>query len=173
MSDLPEMTSLPAPIAIDRLSDEPFDVSLNLNSEDCQALASYLEVPAVEHLNAAATVTRFGTLITVRGELSSRMTRICVASLQEMQEEISEDFLVTYTTDSVSVDAGHKEIEADLDAPEPLEGDHLPIGDVILEQLVLAMDPHPRREDSEPVQDPRAGERISPFSVLDGLKPKS
>ena len=62
-----------------------------------------------------------------------------------------------------------------LDDAEPLTGDVLDIGELVAEELSLALDPYPRLPDAEPGRPESSGRdvpRESPFDVLAKLKPK-
>ena len=75
---------------------------------------------------------------------------------------------------------------ADLDDAEPLEGETLDIGEIVAEELSLAMDPYPRRRDIDLtaidlgpdvslVDEDGAenhAEKRKPFDVLAALRPK-
>ncbi|MEM9234280.1 MAG: DUF177 domain-containing protein [Pseudomonadota bacterium] len=172
MSNFPTLESFSGPLRLDRIGDVPETRALVASEEDRRELAAFLDIPGIVALSGEATALRSRKIITVRGHLTARLTRSCVASLEELTEEIDEDFTVTFTDGPVDIPHG-EEVEADLDAPEPVEGDKLYLGDVLLEQLVLAMDPHPRKEGVEPIADPKAGERISPFDVLRKLQSES
>lgn len=154
--------------AEDILPGRPVTERLEMSAEDRAALAQAFDIPRVDRLEGELKAARRAGLIEVEGHLKAKLGRRCVVSLQEMEEEIDETFAVTFTEEAEPEREG--EFEADLDAPEPLEGGVLDLGAVLLEQLVLAMDPHPRIENAEPVEDPGAGARISPFDVLEKLK---
>ncbi|WP_370335816.1 DUF177 domain-containing protein [Parvularcula marina] len=169
MSDLPLLESFSAALDVAQIGDVPERRKFTASEADRESLAAFLGMPGVQALSGEATAIRRGKLITVEGHLSATLTRSCVVSLEELTEEIEEDFLETFTDELPNSDLP-EEMEADLDAPEPIEGGKLDLGTVLLEQLFLAMDPHPRKEGAEPQVDPKAGERISPFDVLGKLK---
>ncbi len=169
MSDLEKLESFHKTLDVDQLSDDAFLVELTLASAEFDALAHYLKIPGVSMLQARARVLRHGALVTVEGRIEATLTRECVATLEPLTEDIDEPFTVTYTTAPAAGDLP-EEMEADLDAPEPVEGGILDMQDVFFEQLVLAMAPHPRKEGAEAIPDPGAGATISPFSVLKDLK---
>lgn len=169
MTDRPDLPSFRHLVAVGELGDEPREAALTAAPEDRTAIAAFLDIPEVKALSGSARVTRSGPLIHVTGDLHARLGRTCVASLEPMEEGVREAFSVTFTTEPPAEDLP-EEMEADLDAPEPLEGDALDLGGVLLEQLVLAMSPHPRKDGAEPPADPGAGARISPFDVLERLK---
>ncbi|MEM6747865.1 MAG: DUF177 domain-containing protein [Pseudomonadota bacterium] len=169
MTNVPEpLETLSAAVAIDQLSEDPTERSMTVNADDRHALAQRLDVPGVNALSGTLRAVRHGSLIHIDGRLDADLERICVVSLEPMAESISEDFSTDYTVDvPESLD---DDVEVDLDAPEPLDGDNLGFGDVLLEQLVLAMSPHPRKEGAEAPNDPGAVRESSPFDVLKALK---
>ena len=162
---LPRFASFEHPVQADRIRPgAPETVSLTMDAPDREALARAFGIPGVTRLSGEAQAARRGGVIEVEGTVRAVLTRECVASLEEMTEEIEEPFAVAYTEHPRAPAEG--EVEADLDAPEPIENGVLDLGAVLLEQLVLAMDPHPRIEGAEAPADPGAGARITPFDVL-------
>jgi uncharacterized metal-binding protein YceD (DUF177 family) len=157
--------------AADILPGKPVTARLEMSAEDRADLADALDVPRVDRVEGEIKAARRAGLIEVEGRIIAKLVRACVVSLEEMDEEIDETFAVTFTEEQQPAREG--EFEADLDAPEPIEGGVVDFGAVLLEQLVLAMDPHPRIEGAAPVEDPGAGARISPFDVLERLKSES
>jgi uncharacterized metal-binding protein YceD (DUF177 family) len=160
--------SLSHPIQIDRLDDEPRVVELTASAEDRELLRQRYDVEDVAFLRGKLTAVRSGDLIRVTGTIDAELGRICGVSLEPMRERIDERFEVEYRIGSQGDLEG--EVEADLDAPEPLTASKLDLGEVLVEQLVLAMSPHPRIEDASPPKDPGAGKETSPFDVLKTLK---
>ncbi|MEM6650351.1 MAG: DUF177 domain-containing protein [Pseudomonadota bacterium] len=132
-------------------------------------MSTTLNVLGVKTIKGTAEVVRHGREVTVTGEVSAQLVRECVASLEPMEEDIHVKFTLQYWSVQ-SLEDYPEEMEADLDAPDPLVGDTLHMDDVFIEQLVLAMQPYPRKEGAEPVKDPGANASISPFSVLKTLK---
>lgn len=163
-----KLESLSHRIPLAELDGEAKHVSLKVSDEDRKALAERYDVRSVEALSGDMDVTRHGTLVRVAGSIEADLGRTCVVSLEPMRETIDENFAVEFTTEFSETD--EEEVEADLDAPEPLKGDAIDLGEVLLEQLVLAMDPHPRKEGAVAPEDPGAGKESSPFDVLKGLK---
>ncbi|GGY49051.1 YceD family protein [Parvularcula lutaonensis] len=163
-----ELESIHHPIALSDLDSDAKHVSITASEADRRLLAERYDVTDVIALKGDMDVTRHGSLVRVAGSIEAELGRTCVVSLEPMRETIAENFAVDFTTEFSETE--EEEVEADLDAPEPLKGDHIDLGDVLLEQLVLAMDPHPRKEGAEAPKDPGAGKESSPFDVLKGLK---
>lgn len=146
----------------------PVTAELSMNEADRAALAEAWGIPGIASLSGEALAARRAGVIEAEGTVRAVLTRSCVATLEEMTEEVEEAFLVTYTERPREPKEG--EAEADLDAPEPIEGGVLDLGQVMLEQVVLTMHPHPRKPDADAIADPGAGARISPFDVLASLR---
>ena len=145
----------------------PVTADLVMSEADRTTLAQDFRVPGVQSLNGEALAARRAGMIEVEGRVRATLTRQCVASLEDMDEVIDEAFTVVFTEHAP--EPADAEAEADLDAPEPIEGGRLDLGQVLLEQLVLAMAPHPRKPGAEAPADPGAGARISPFDALKAL----
>lgn len=159
-------------IDVNQLSTDPQTYEFVLSSNDRPAMAERLNIPGIEFLKALVTVQKTGDLITVTGHLDAKLDRECVVSLEPMKETISEDIDLQFTEEEPLSEVPY-EMEADLEAPEPIEDGQLYLGEALVEQLVLAMSPHPRIEGAVAPEDPGAGARISPFDVLKSLKSES
>jgi uncharacterized metal-binding protein YceD (DUF177 family) len=169
MSDFPKLDAFRAVVRVEALDREPHRVTLTAAADDRARIADYLGIPGIEALSGEAAATRRGPLVEVEGQLRAELVRQCVVSLEEMAETVDEPFVMTFTTEPEEIAPG-EEVEADLDAPDPIEGDELDLGAVLVEQLVLSMSAHPRKEGAEPATDPGAGATISPFAALEKLK---
>ncbi len=163
-----EFSSISRPLKVSDIQVEPSHVTLEASADDYPEIARAFGLRSVSLLKGEVEVTRHGKLIRVAGALEADLGRTCVVSLEPMQELLNENFAVEFTTDAPR--EADDDAEGDLDAPEFVDGEMFDLGDVLIEQLVLAMDPHPRKDDAEPPVDPGAGEGSSPFDVLKGLK---
>lgn len=168
MTEQQRLKTLNIELLLADLDDQPRHETLIVGPDDLTVVAEDLDVTDIAKLAADMEVTRHGDLIRVAGSLDADLGRTCVVSLEPMRELVREQFAVEYTT--VPETYSEEEAEADLDAPEPLKGESLDLGSVLMEQLVLAMDPHPRREGAVPPADPKAGEETGPFDILKQLK---
>jgi uncharacterized protein len=149
---------------------------LRANDAECAALAERFGIPGIARLSGTLDVTRpgQGPAIRIVGEVTAEVTQTCVVSLEPFTQTVGERFVQRYTFEEV---AEPPEVFSDPDAeepPEPIAGDTLDIGEVLAEQLALALDPYPRApgvafggarfgeaEDAPPA---------SPFAVLKDLK---
>lgn len=166
--NLANLKSISRPFIVDKLDADPIAVTIAVNDEDRAELAKAYDVTDIRVLKADLDISRSADLVRVAGTLEADLGRTCVVSLEPLREPINEQFAVVYTT--VAADEVVGEYEADLDAPEPIEGDVLDVGQVVLEQLVLTMSAHPRKEGAQPPEDPKKGQESHPFDVLKSLK---
>ena len=136
----------------------------------------------------AARVTvdrRLGGQIVVEGRLRGRIIQACVLTLDPVTQDLDDTFRVVFKrdmADELDPESGEAVLNAQTDAPEPLEGNMLDVGEIVAEQLSLAADPYPRRpgaklEDVLPKyrQGGRRGapeQRRHPFAGLAALKDK-
>lgn len=112
---------------------------------ECAALAARFAIPAVTALACRFRVApAAGGVLVAEGELTARITRECVVSLELFEVPVEERFRVRFVPRAV--------IEADAEAPlDPESDDEIPyagavvdLGEAAAEQLALALDPYPR-----------------------------
>lgn len=143
----------------------------------------FLGLPA---FSARVTVDqRLGGSVVVEGRLRGRIVQACVLTLDPVTQDLDDTFRVVFKrdmADDLDPESGEAVLSAQADAPEPLEGNVLDVGEIVAEQLSLAADPYPRRpgaklEDVLPKhhQGGRRGapeQRRHPFAGLAALKDK-
>ena len=130
-------------------------------------IASRLGVPAVDALSGEFDVAKTPEGAALAGRIAARLQRDCVASLERFVEEIDESFEIRFAR-GLAQEAAGAEIEIGPDSPEPLDGDAIDLGEILVHQLSLAMAPFPRKPGARPLAEEFGGEtRISPFSGLD------
>lgn len=143
----------------------------------------FLGLPA---LSARVSVDRRpGGQIVVEGRLKGRILQACILSLDPVTQDLDDAFRLVFAeqvTEDRDPESGEALLNAHGDAPEPLEGNMLDVGEIVAEQLSLTADPYPRRpgiklEDVLPKS--KGGARRSapeqrrhPFAGLAALKDK-
>src|SRR6478736_3443586 len=126
----------------------------------------FLSLPAF-----AARVTvdrRPGGRVVVEGRLRGKIVQACILTLDPVTQDLDEAFRIVFKQDLAEErdpESGEALVSAHADAPEPLPGNSLDVGEIVAEQLSLAADPYPRRvgvklEDVMPK--PRRGGRPEP-----------
>ena len=115
--------------------------------------------------------------VSVAGHFEAEVTQTCVVSLQPLARRLSEDFQMLY---SLAPDEGGQAEPVDVDAaaddpPETLGPGGLDLGEAVVQQLAIALDPYPRGDDAtldslEWVgKDGGEAARPSPFEELKSL----
>ncbi len=106
----------------------------------------FLGLPA---FSARATVDRrAGGQVVVEGRLRGRIVQACILSLDPVTQELDETFRIVFRqglAEELDAENGETVLSAQVDAPEPLAGNMLDVGEIVAEQLALAADPYPRR----------------------------
>lgn len=118
--------------------------------QECAALARRFDLPAVDSLSGRLRVWRpgDGPIIRIEGRLAAEVRQTCVVTLETFASRLSEDFVQLFTLEAPAAGGEVFVSPEDEDTPEPLEGDALDLGEVLAEQLALALDPHPRKPDA-------------------------
>ena len=160
------------PIDLDDLADQWREVRLVANHDERAALAARLRLDAVERLEATVLARRMPLdEYEVSGRLSATVVQTCVVTLQPVRSVLSDEFHTRY------VPAGrlgeHDMLDANDEVVEALHGSSIDAGELVSQQLALAIDPFPRAQGAQWPQanDPeaRAPGRSGPFAALAAL----
>ena len=138
------MTELSRLLAPDRVGAGGLEQVVEAGPEELLALARRLMIPAVLRLRCTFHLRRAaGAVIAAEGDLEAEVVQVCVATLDEFEQPVSERFAVTF------VPAGSETDDDEPDSPDqlPFEG-VIDLGEAAAEQLALALDPYPRRPDA-------------------------
>lgn len=168
-----------ASIRLDSMPVTGRDVDVSPTAEERAAIAAQLGVTSVDAIAVHLHAVRFRGGIRVTGRLTGVVTQPSVVTLEPMSQEISEP------VDRIFLPGGEKEFAAranaeifvDLegdDVPDHFEGNEADLSDLIVETLALAVDLYPREAGASLDE---AGlkpdlDNVSPFAVLQSLKPK-
>jgi len=136
----------------------------------------------------AARITvdrRPGGRVVVEGRLRGKIVQACILTLDPVTQDLDETFRIVFKqdlTEERDPESGEALVSPQADAPEPLSGNMLDVGEIAAEQLSLAADPYPRRpgakledvlprprRDGRPM---RQEQRRHPFAGLAALKDK-
>jgi uncharacterized metal-binding protein YceD (DUF177 family) len=90
---------------------------------------------------------RLGEQVVVEGRLRGRIVQACILTLDPVIQELDEGFKLVFQADLADErdpESGEALVSAQADAPEPLSGSLLDVGEIVAEQLSLAADAYPR-----------------------------
>jgi hypothetical protein len=173
-------------VDLDRMG--PGGAALEIVASDSEraALAKRFGFLGLPSLSARVTVDRRpGGLVVVEGRLRGRLVQACVLTLDPVPQDLDDAFRIVFKRDlddERDPESGETVLSAQLDAPEPLSGSVLDVGEIVAEQLSLIADPYPRRAGArledvlpKPRRDGRRGapeQRRHPFAGLAALRDK-
>jgi uncharacterized metal-binding protein YceD (DUF177 family) len=168
----------------------PVGVALEIAASDSEraALARRFGFLGLPVFSARVTIDRRpGGQVVVEGRLRGKIVQACILTLDPVTQELDEAFRIVFKqdlTEERDPESGEALVNAQVDAPEPLPGNMLDVGEIVAEQLLLAADPYPRRPGAkleDVLPKPRSGagrpirgadQRRHPFASLAALRDK-
>ncbi len=173
----PPRGPFPRPLRLREVPDAGLARSLDATDAECRAIAADLGFPAVASLHADLRVAaRAGGLFEVTGTLEALLTQVCVVTLEPFESRLRQDVSMRFAQPSADQPVGGEIADVDLDhlddMPDPIVDNTIDLGAVVLEFLVLACDPYPRKPGVN-FNDLLVGEEErepSPFAALGRLK---
>jgi uncharacterized metal-binding protein YceD (DUF177 family) len=169
-------------VSLRDLTGEPVDFAVRATAADSEVLRRRFNLVGLEGPQAAGTITplKDGAGLRVDGRIQARVTQNCVVTLEPVVQEIEESFALEFGAagDVLDEDSGELVVLPDQEQPDPMPEEGLDVGELVAEQLALAIDPYPRKEgaDLQAVLkqhgiDADAG-KPNPFAALAALKTK-
>src|SRR5579871_3209012 len=125
-------------VDLDRMG--PNGTALEIAASDSERMAlakrfGFLGLPA---FSARVTVARRpGGQVVVEGRLRGRIVQACILTLDPVAQELDETFRIVFKQDLAEErdpESGEAVLNAQADAPEPLQGNLLDVGEIIAEQ---------------------------------------
>ena len=158
--------------SVERVTAAPTVVHVGTTAEERLAIARRLELVELPALEADCVLDRpdDGETVRVRGHLRAQVVQSCVVTLDPLPAEVDLTFerLLVPGWEPTMQDG---EESVDVEAPdiEPLTSDRIDLGEMIIEELSLGLDPYPRSPDAEIVDD--GAEPVDhPFAALERLR---
>ena len=159
--DAPEFTR---PVDVGRLPPGGAIYGLKATPAERAALARRFDLLALDRLEAEVRLERLaGGLLRLSAALRADVAQACVITLEAVRGRIDEPFTVLYRA---GAEAGETAVmlSGASELVEPLPGDVLDIGEAVVQQLSLALDPYPRAPGAAAAMAPEG--RVSPFAAL-------
>ena len=162
-------------VAVSKVGELGLTITVTAKPGDLAPIAAYLELESLQALRAEMQLTRWRNRgIVVSGRLIADVTQTCVVTLEPIAPHIESDFERRFLPDSDGKTP--REIVVDPEGEDPAEplGREIDLGEILVEELSLALDPYPRKAGVEfaPEQD-TVGKPANPFAVLTKLKAKT
>jgi uncharacterized metal-binding protein YceD (DUF177 family) len=163
-------------INLGELEKDAVHLDITADAEECAALAKRFGLSAIASLHVTGTLERLGRgRVRLRAKLNSEVTQTCVVTLDPLVNRIEEDLDILF--DPAHDDSEGSDVAFDPASDrEPLIGDSLDVGEIVAEELAVALDPYPRKPGIALEMDPNEGGGTQPeggpFEALAVLKRK-
>jgi len=132
-------------VDLDRMGTAGTGLDIVASDGERAALAKRFGFLGLPAFSARVTVDhRPGGQIVVEGRLRGRIVQACVLTLDPVTQDLDDTFRVVFKKDLAEErdpESGEAVLNAQADAPEPLTGNLLDVGEIVAEQLSLAADP--------------------------------
>lgn len=162
----------------DRLGGPPLTESIEASPSEREAVAGRLELLAVERLAAKLTVKAVGSrLFRVQGTWEAEVSQACVVTLAPVADSLSGDIEASFeAADERAAERRGGDVLIDpegADPAEPLPQEGIDFGELVVQELAVALDPYPRAPGAEipaEYRPPEVEEENGPFAALKVLK---
>jgi uncharacterized metal-binding protein YceD (DUF177 family) len=164
------------PLALDGVPAEGTILRLQASAEECRALATRFELVLVDRLEGEIRVEPSAVAGTfhVAGRLAADVVQTCVVTLEPVAAEVVAEFDRLFSRDLPAEAEGEVEIDPEAEMPEPLVGNRLDLGEILAEELSLALDPYPRSAQADrllaELDEVRSAEANGPFASLAAIR---
>jgi hypothetical protein len=149
---------LSRPIKVDDVPEGGVEIAIEADAAERAAIAKSAGLIAVDSLDARLEVNKLSeTKFRVAGTLRARVAQTCVVSLESFESEIRADVEADFAREDKKGlprrvgTARRAEPEpvpsfaAELDAPDPIVDGRIDLGALVVEFLMLNLDPYPRK----------------------------
>ena len=161
-------------VPITRIGDAGLTMSVAVPANVLAKIASYLDLELLQALRGEIQLSRWrGRGVLLTGHFAADVTQACVVTLEPVAAHLEGDFERRFLSDAAEKEVREIHVEPEGEDPaEPLARE-IDIGEILVEELSLALDPYPRKEGVAfaPEQDTVA-KPDNPFAVLTKLQGK-
>jgi uncharacterized metal-binding protein YceD (DUF177 family) len=164
-------------IEVEALGTDAVERLLEASETERAALARRFGLLALDRLAARVTVQREpGRRVRVTGRFQAELQQRCVVTLVPVTSRIDDRFVTVYADDPAIED---EPIDWDDDEEiEPLENGTIDLGEGVVQQLAVRIDPYPRAPgaalpDAFRAEDGAEQAKVSPFDELAALRKRS
>lgn len=132
-------------------------------------IARSLDLASLDAFTATLTIKPARVGWTLSGRVVAEAVQTCGLTLEPMPVSIDQTFSLDLVEAAEPVAGEEVEITLDDDSPDVIEDGRIDLGQYVVEQLALTLDPFPRKPGAEFVQ-PEEPADISPFAVLKAIR---
>lgn len=148
---MPVTPEFSRPFAPDSVPQGGISVSLTATPAECRALAERFDLERLDRLEGELRLELAGNgdLLRVVGRVRADLAQRCVVTLEPVGTMVDAEFERLFSRDMPVEVAGEVEVDAEADLPEPWPKDALDLGEMLAEELSLALEPYPRVADAD------------------------
>lgn len=175
----PEAAEFSRPVLADQVGGQEIVREIEADPAERAALAERLDLVALDSLSATVRLRRLPDgLIRLSGRLAADVVQSCVVTLAPVPARCEEDFTVLFGEQPAEVSLQAVEVDAlATDEPEPIVDGRIDLGEAVVQQLAVALEPYPRAPGAEvPAQysgeeaNGGQGDAVTPFAALERLR---
>ena len=142
-------------VQVSELGDRPLEIDLTANEQERAALTQRLKISSLEQFEAHVSLVLLKSGdVDVVASFKADVIQPCTVTLDPVTSNLSAEFKLTYSP-FIEEDEGDEEDEEDddevfedlnnrRDPPEPLVDQKIDVGEALIEQLALEINPFPR-----------------------------
>lgn len=134
------------PLAVRRIGTLGTDMTVEATPDECKRVAKRLGLQDVAMLRCRYRLKDDGRgMVTAEGALAVRFTQTCVVSMEAFEDMMAGSFVVRFIPAAQFVEAD----APDMDAIDeiPYEGQDIDLGEAVVEQFALDLEPYPHAPD--------------------------
>lgn len=167
------------PVAVDRVGDTELVEEIAASEAERTALAERFGWLSMDRLTATVRLRRLKPgLIRVSGRYAAELEQPCVVTLAPVPAHVEGAFSELYGEGGAEDGDAAGIAPTEEEPPEPIVAGRIDIGEAVVQQLAVTLDPYPRAPDAslpEGLTDSArdggaAGRNGNPFAVLERLK---
>ncbi len=157
------MAALTFSVNIQTLTLKPLSFHLVATSEERLEISRRLSLLSIENLEAQLSLQR-GKYLSLLGIISADVTQQCVRTLvplpQHLDIDVDELFFPSLPQEKKEINLEEEELI------EPLLGNILDVGEIVIQLLSLNLAPYPVVPESSPIEYHEENSSSSPFEIL-------
>jgi uncharacterized protein len=162
-------------VSVARVGEAGLTQSIEAKASEREKIARYLGLPAIAALAGEFTLTPWrGKGLRVEGTVRADVTQTCVVTLDPVDAHVEAAFERRFLPPEMlgRDESEHHEVFVDPEGEDPAEplAHDIDLGEILVEELSLNLDPYPRKPGVEFHPDDAGAPRENPFAKLAKLK---
>jgi len=161
-------------ISADQIGVQETTREIAANPSERAKLAERFGLLGLDRLSAVLQLKRGrGGAVQIRGRFTADVTQACVVTLEPVPAHLEQDFTASFAPGGAA-DAGEIVVALDdAEPPEEIVDGRIDIGEAVVQQFAVALDPYPRSPAAAEAAASGGGEddgRTGPFAALASLQ---